>query len=458
MDDCSLESGSARLPRAARDTRDPCPSAADPPGERPSPQAEMAKRHGQIAQAIGADPEIYARIQRILNASDSRWRRPHSERLKVIVSAAVFEANLFPLLSPGERPRALRSPQSPAPIYPASPGRPKAPVARRSERHQQRRTRGQVEASRRFRTRLRKAAFALLWSLLAHGLLVILLDSCGVWEKRPAVNTLVLQTSAVEPPLQELEPLPLTMSADELSPAPAPSSLPETVDSPLPMMDSIEPVALQPEVQSPAAPLAGVGRDMQGLLESIPQKRSSRGGPAATTFFGVEAQGEAVCFMIDSSRSMRGKFDLARGEVVRSIAEMKPRQRFYVLLFDQNVERMRLGDQTPSQPVEASEANKRALWQWLRETEMESSCDPVAALDAALGLDADSLYLLTDGELPESLLEMLRNRNQRRVENQVVVAKSIHTIGLHSLRGRELLARIAHENGGVYRFIPKPPR
>lgn len=307
----------------------------------------------------------------------------------------------------------------------------------------------------------RRLAFPLLWSVIAHGLLLIVLQLSGVWEPAETPRLLTVYADVQPPALEQLAP------TASLSPSEQPL---DSFDEPLPeLFDPAEGPALPNDLAGGLAsatsaeealnatklstPTSLVRPGAAALLQAIESKTAGR-----ATFFGAPSQGRAICFLIDSSRSMRGKFDLARREVVRAVDSLAPNQRFYVLLFDQNVERMRLGEQTPRQPVPATPVNKRAMFQWLASARMESSCDPVAALDAALGLDSDVLYLLTDGELPQSLLPMLRERNYVEVEGRRRRRMAVHTIGLHSLRGRELLAQLAAENGGVYRFIAKPPR
>lgn len=378
-----------------------------------------------IAALLDLDDETRRRIERILGSRLPRFERQRT-RLAYLIDRAIDESR-----RPSNHEHCPPSPRSGRRRVESGATRRPPPFPR-------------LSGGRRF-----LAPF--LWSILAHGLLVIALHLIGVLDEAEKVRTLTVSTDVLETPLEDLAPL-------------EPDAFEAVADESLttaPLADVAEPlnavdVALDlvNESSSGADPQP-VGRALDGvdLMQVV-----DRGKRDKTSFFGVAAEGQAICFLVDSSRSMRGKFDLARLEVLRSIAQLNPQQRFYVLLFDHNVERMRLGESTPMQPAPATAENKRLLALWLRQTQMESSCDAVAALDAALSLKADVLFLLTDGELPGSLAGMLRERNRVTEDGRVRRKMAVNTIGLHSLRGQPLLAQLARENGGAYRFIAKPNR
>ena len=349
-----------------------------------------------------------------------------------------------------------------------------APRRRRNDRRptahaESRAVRHESNATRRLGSTawLGKVLSPLLWSIIAHGLLLIamalakfqwrpkpprtLIVSAGV-ESEMLDNTPLMNTPVLEQPQTEFE---------EISPAVSePIAAPTLPEVRLPENAAAQNVSMaEPSLASPLEAISQAGSaELASLVPQDKRRQQKRGA----VFFGVGATGNSFCFVVDSSRSMRGgKFDLARREVLRAISAMQPNQRFYVMLFDQNVERMEIEPGTPSQqPAKATDDNKQRLARWIATTKMEPSARPGKAIEAALCLETDVLFLLTDGELPDDLTAAVRAQNLVRTEGQAVPQPKvvIHTVGLYSQRGHQLLYQLAQENGGRYRFIPRPPR
>ncbi len=82
---------------------------------------------------------------------------------------------------------------------------------------------------------------------------------------------------------------------------------------------------------------------------------------------------------------------------------------------------------------------------------------PYDPLKFALELKPDVIFLLSDGEFPQGIEDLLKERNQ--VENLFGDSGPIsivHTIGYHSREGESRMRRIAEQNNGQYRHVPKP--
>jgi hypothetical protein len=211
----------------------------------------------------------------------------------------------------------------------------------------------------------------------------------------------------------------------------------------------------QPAVISPSGPAA---TDLGDLLSS-----PAGGQPSdmASQFFGLSGGGNHFVYLVDNSGSMdqiaRDGFDVARRELLRAVDQLTAEQRFYVIFFGEQTLRMRLDDPTssPSRSVYATEANKAALRRWAMTIEMQPGKWPEEALQFAFELRPDSIFLLTDGQMSQRVMPLIREGNI--VETLLDGPKPrsrIHTLGFHNREGEAQLQAIAKENGGSYRFVP----
>ena len=212
---------------------------------------------------------------------------------------------------------------------------------------------------------------------------------------------------------------------------------------------------------SPPAPPAPNLSEMLGQSTSSAASMalSSSKSDSRMEFCGVEGGGNHFVYLVDSSGSMGDGFESARNELVRSIELLKPDQRFYVVFFDADSDYMRLSaaDEDEPRSVAATPQNKRKLRQWAMQISMDRGRAPYEALRFALGLRADVIFLLSDGEFPQGIEELLQEEN--RVGNlfgDSQLVSIVHTIGYHSREGESRMRRIAQQNAGMYRHVPKP--
>jgi hypothetical protein len=87
---------------------------------------------------------------------------------------------------------------------------------------------------------------------------------------------------------------------------------------------------------------------------------------------------------------------------------------------------------------------------WLANHPLKPATFPASAMLAALKLEPDAIFLLSDGELQDDTLFMLRRMNGRRANRGKI---PIHTINLMSLLGQQTLRAIASESSGSYNSI-----
>ena len=180
---------------------------------------------------------------------------------------------------------------------------------------------------------------------------------------------------------------------------------------------------------------------------------------AKIQFCGVEGGGNHFVYLVDCSKSMREAFQSARAELLASIDALTTKQRFYVVFFDADPDYMRLTNPNVDEPrsVEATPENKAALRRWAMRVSMDRGKAPYDPLRFALKLKPDVIFLLSDGEFPQRIENLLKEEN--KVENLFGDRSPIsivHTISYHSKEGESRLRRIAQQNRGQYRHVPKP--
>ncbi|MEL6107726.1 MAG: hypothetical protein AAFU85_17000 [Planctomycetota bacterium] len=297
-------------------------------------------------------------------------------------------------------------------------------------------------------TRRRPAVFV---SALVHVMLLVILACFTFSSHRPgdqvaiagsvaetdeiSIESLEIETAAMEP--QEKAPTP-TLAEYEVS--------------------DVGEIAV-PDVTSDALAAAPAIEDMLSTSSSAAAKSLKSDSQATTQFCGVEGGGNHFVYLVDSSGSMGDAFESARQELLRSIDALGPKQRFYVIFFDSEPDYMRLAspnaDETRS--AYATPQNKRALARWATSIRMDRGRAPYDAIPFALKLRPDAIFLLSDGEFPQRIEELLQETN--RIDNLFGddgPISLVHTIGYHSREGENRMKRIAKQNGGQYRHVPKP--
>jgi hypothetical protein len=164
-------------------------------------------------------------------------------------------------------------------------------------------------------------------------------------------------------------------------------------------------------------------------------------------FFGSQSEGRSIVYVVDMSGSMRGRrFDRARSELVRSIAKLSAEQSFYVFFFNDRA--YPLFDPLPAKGLlPATTGNKSRASRWIRAREPFSKTNPTLALQWALEMKPQVIYLLTDGELdyPDVVRRVIRDGNKSQTQ--------IHTIAFENEEGARTLEAIAKENNGTFRFV-----
>ena len=184
---------------------------------------------------------------------------------------------------------------------------------------------------------------------------------------------------------------------------------------------------------------------------------------AGAEFYGVKATGNTFVYIVDSSPSMRrdGAFEAARKEIVRSLSSMKPKQRYFISFFGKEIDPMvfELGV-AERYPVYAKPENVTKTIDWLNRVQIQKEgLPPNNALAEAIGMQPDAIFLLFDGDTKVDVAKFLRRVNRTDDILSAGMPKvPIHVVHFFQDEFQKQMRLVASENGGTYRFVPRPER
>jgi hypothetical protein len=179
------------------------------------------------------------------------------------------------------------------------------------------------------------------------------------------------------------------------------------------------------------------------------ERRTYAGGTErrtiAGTYFGIPIQGMKVAFVFDMSASMRYKLPLAFDQLTRAIKSLPSHAMFEVVFFNEHVWPWR-GRLSHADPL-----TKELLLRHIPTLEVKSYTNLFDAMETALGLGVDEMFVISDGEpnrgrkqFPRDILRELRKLNPGRTV--------IHTVSVvRTVDGDDhvaLLKSIAEQHGG----------
>jgi len=184
---------------------------------------------------------------------------------------------------------------------------------------------------------------------------------------------------------------------------------------------------------------------------------------AGAEFFGAKATGNTFVYVVDSSPSMRrdGAFEKAKNEMMRSLTSMKPKQRYFISFFGKEIDPMTSKSGTVEKfPVYAKPENISQTIDWMRQVQVQKDgWPPNEALAQAIAMQPDGIFLLFDGDTKVDVAKFLRQENRTDDILSAGAPKvAIHVIHFFQDEFQKQMKQVAEENGGTYRFVPRPER
>ncbi len=305
--------------------------------------------------------------------------------------------------------------------------------------------------------RQRRKPAAWLVSMVAHVAVLFLLAALGIQTQRPK-DQVAFTASVSESEESSMESFTIETAKLELEPQETTEETPVEVEYELSPVGTLQAAKMSDVSPVMNSSMAASLRSQVGKVSAKPMSMKAESA-SKMKFCGVEGGGNHFVYLVDSSGSMKDGFDSARRALLSSIELLNPQQRFYVIFFDAKPDFMRIANpaQDDVRSVHATAENKVALRRWAMGIQKDRGRAPYDPLRFALELKPDVIFLLSDGEFPEGILKLLKEKN--RIENlfgEVRPISILHTIGYHSKEGASIMKRIATQNQGQYRYVPKP--
>jgi hypothetical protein len=232
-----------------------------------------------------------------------------------------------------------------------------------------------------------------------------------------------------EEPVRKIHPQPLP-----------PQPLPKEILQPLP-------------TAIPAAPSIPDNhvRPAEGTEPKSASHDNSPGGNNSSNFrshenhLPVPVSARSVVFVLDRSASMGigNKMEIARREILATLARMSPSSRFQVVAYNRQAETVRINGQTGMTLV--AERNLQELWNFLSDLTPEGGNDNLHAFREAIALQPDVICLLSDAdELTPGEVRTITNWNHG--------LSSIHAVTIGAAP-REMMQLLAKQNRGTCKMI-----
>jgi hypothetical protein len=272
-------------------------------------------------------------------------------------------------------------------------------------------------------------------SLVVHVAVLLILASLFIDVEEDGIKGLVITSSPPsENPIQEvvIEPTPLEVTEPtdaEASESPAPTEVvrAETVTAPN-FMESISGAAIKPPASAAAS---GTG------------KAAPKSKPA---FFGSKVSAVDYVFVIDNSNSMtKGRFETALNELLKAVAQLTARQRFYVIFYSDTAYPL-FHPKPATDLVNATSRNKQRLKSWLETVQLCLKTNGKEAISAAFALKPDVIFVLGDGAFTDKASSFFASRPQRKIP--------LHTLGMEvKPKDATGFQKLAKSNGGTYKEV-----
>lgn len=292
---------------------------------------------------------------------------------------------------------------------------------------------------------LRGTTVGLALSLLAHIIILIaaaLIHVAGAGAGRgPEVGTgdfkMAVMTDA------ELSDL----LAQDVSPA---SPALQQAELPAPSVD--------PTLSGPTAELPGIAADLGTVAEGlggaggdIAADGMGLGGAGAggASFFGVEATGARIVYIVDISGSMLGeKLAATKIELIESISGLLEHMSFHVIFYSSDA--YPIGGR--SKWLDARDSGKSWAIRQIEDVSAQGGTVPWPAFAAAFAMRPrpDAIYFMTDGQFDSTVRDQIAyvNRGETRIP--------IHCISFVDPSAAELMRGIAEDSGGTYSHVDGP--
>ncbi len=169
---------------------------------------------------------------------------------------------------------------------------------------------------------------------------------------------------------------------------------------------------------NPLPPSAGPSSPKAGPDAGTGSGTSSVGD--APVFMGLKGKGTKYVFIVDKSGSMFGRrFQFATDRLIKFINGVNPNQEFQVFFYNHTHHPMPPANQL----IQGNPQNKNGAIGWIRNQTTAGGTNPLPSIKAALALNPDTIWLLSDGQFPNaaSIINTIRGAGTGVMINTIAV-------------------------------------
>jgi len=230
--------------------------------------------------------------------------------------------------------------------------------------------------------------------------------------------------------------------------------LDELLDSPSP----VDPTAALPAEMGIIGPSAladaGAGHAGTGLDGTTgPPGTSTYGGKAKTRVFGVEGEGYKFVYVFDRSASMGGSgrsaLSAAKAELLKSLESLERTHQFQIIFYNETPSIFNPSGR-PGRLAFADEQTKRRARSFVSQIIADGTTRHEQALEAAIRLQPDVIFFLTDADEPRLSPRELYEIHRRSAGITINAVE----FGLGPKSSTDnFLEKLARQNGGQYAYV-----
>lgn len=173
------------------------------------------------------------------------------------------------------------------------------------------------------------------------------------------------------------------------------------------------------------------------------------GGGRGVRIFGGVGSAKSFAYVVDASGSMSGpRMRLVLDELKHSIMSLTEDQTFFVVFFNQQTFPM-MWPKIEKKLIQAHSVNKARVIKWAFKVEPNEATMPEQGLRMALNLEPDIVFFLTDGDIPEGALRIVKKYREKHT--------SVNTICVGEQAAAPVMQQIAVVGHGEFLMVSESP-
>lgn len=160
-----------------------------------------------------------------------------------------------------------------------------------------------------------------------------------------------------------------------------------------------------------------------------------------------------MAFVVDASLSMKGgRMERVLDELCTTIRSLEEEQSFFLVFFSNKTFPM-MWPVKECHLIPASKHNKERVINWATQVVPSENTQPQNALRMALKMKPELLYFLTDGEIPDSTIDIAKDHCTRVTRIHSIEIRDELLLLIKEEDLNPMLAEIAQIGGGTYRIV-----